>query len=128
MHKQIDPVKAAKIDAIDLTNAKKRLMDPKSGKGWSQAKVDEVEKKYKNFLKLISTGMTCTPSLEVDYLWHEHILHTRAYRTMSNDIFGYYVDHNPETNDDDQKQNKQNWETTQKAYKKLFGEPLSSKG
>ena len=124
MSKQVDPNIAAKIDAIDLTNAKKRLMDPKSGRGWSQSKADDVERKYKNFLKLISTGMRVCPTLDIDEMWHTCILDTKTYAKTCKEVFGYFIHHDPYLSDQDLKAI---WKNSCEIYQKSFGESYSSK-
>lgn len=118
----LNPEVSAKIDSIDLTQAKQRLMDPKLGKGWTAEKADAVEKRYKNFLKLIATGMTCVPTLDVDYLWHEHILRTKKYAEDCKRCFGKFIHHDPDMKSDDLKKH---WEATNQSYQDAFGETYS---
>jgi hypothetical protein len=120
----LDPKISARIDAIDLTLAKQRLMDAKLGEGWSAEKAEAVEKKYKNFLKLIAGGMRCVPTRSVDALWHEHILRTKKYRQDCQHCFGRFIDHDPDMQADELDKS---WQQTKTAYQKNFGEPYISK-
>lgn len=118
----INPEIAAKIDAIDLTNCTNRLMDPKLGKGWSKDKAAEQVGKYRNFLKMISTGMTCVPTKDVDEVWHTHILDTEEYTKDCQRCFGYYVHHRPYLADDTLQRS---WKETNAAYEGTFGKQYS---
>lgn len=121
--KQINPEISQKIDLIDLTNARKRLMDPKLGKGWSAEKTDTIIKKYRNFLRLLTVpGVIAVPTKEVDEVWHTHILDTRSYANDCQRVFGRFIHHMPymETSALDT-----SWKDTCKNYKKMFGEDYS---
>jgi hypothetical protein len=113
-----------KIDAIDLTNVKNRLMDPTKEYKWSAKKTAEVEKKYKNFLKLIAGGGTHVPTVQIDAMWHEHILRTRQYALDCKNCFGRFVHHNPDISPEELGKA---WEQTQQSYKQEFGESYSKK-
>lgn len=119
----IDPQVSAKIDAIDLTQAIQRLRDAKLGKGWTAKKARMVERKYRNFLKLIATGMRVVPTLSVDEMWHLHILDSRNYMRDCQNIFGKYIHHDPyglstsELTD--------GFAQTCQAYRDAFGEEFS---
>jgi hypothetical protein len=120
--KQIDPAIAAKIDAINLTNCRTRLMDAKLGKGWSAEKADAEIAKYRKFLKLVSTGMSVVPTKDVDEVWHTHILDTEEYAKDCQRCFGYFVHHRPYMADADLQRN---WRETNAAYEGTFGERYS---
>jgi hypothetical protein len=118
VERQIDPIIAAKIDAIDLTNCRNRLMDPKLGKGWSAEKADTEILKYRRFLKLASTGMSVVPTKNVDEVWHTHILDTEVYAKDCQTCFGYFLHHHPYMEDS---KLQENWKTTNQAYEGTFG-------
>jgi hypothetical protein len=120
--KQIDPGVVAKIDSINLTNCKKRLMDPKLGKGWSDTKADFEIGKYRDFLKLVSTGMSVVPTKDVDEVWHNHILDTEEYAKDCQRCFGYFVHHHPYMKDDDLQRS---WKETNAVYENTFGKQYS---
>ena len=122
--RSIDPVIARKIDSIDFTLAKQRLMDPKLGYGWSATKADNEIAKYRNFLKLASSGMSVVPTKDCDLVWHTCILDTETYARTCQEVFGYFLHHRPYMED---KQLKKNWENTNKAYESTFGETYSKK-
>lgn len=117
----LDPNISEKIDAIDLTNAKLRLQDPKLGEGWTTQQCETIERKYKNFLKLIAMGVSpCIPSIDVDKLFHVHILDTRSYIKDMDMCFGRYIHHMPYMKDNDLGKA---WKETCKRYQELFNEP-----
>jgi hypothetical protein len=110
---------AAKIDAIDLTNARERLMDKELGEGWSAKKADEVIKKYRNFLKMIAAGHRVVPTKDVDLCWHTHILATEDYHRDCNRCFGRYIHHYPYIG---KTASTDGFQKTKELYKEMFGE------
>ncbi len=50
----------------------------------------------KQFLVLCATmAEPCSPTPEIDEMWHWFILNTRAYREYCQRYFGYFIDHLP---------------------------------
>jgi hypothetical protein len=98
-------------------------MDPVKGLGWTAKKANQVERKYKNFLRLIALGKTCVPTIDVDMIWHEHILRTKKYYRECMEIFGRFIHHDPDIKPDDLDRA---CEETNKSYEALFGEKYSS--
>lgn len=116
----LDPKVAALIDGIDLTNAKQRLMDPNKQWKWSQAKANQVEVGYKRFLKMIAAGMqNVVPTLDIDELWHLHILDTSQYMEDCKRCIGRYVHHFPYIGDT---KSADGFQRTKDAHRELFGE------
>ena len=64
------------------------------------------------------------PALDIDKVWHQHILHTRDYARDCQRIFGAFLHHAPGTDDDEDTQEsmRANFEKTQARYAELFGE------
>lgn len=64
---------------LDLASIKLRLMDPRSGEAWSQAKTEAMEQEYRRFLYLHRTNpdQPGAPTRDVDTFWHYHILDTQ---------------------------------------------------
>lgn len=120
----LDPKIADKIDAIDLILVKNKMMDPTKEYKWSAKKTASVERKYRNFLKLIASGMTAVPNLDVDMVWHEHILRTRKYSEDCQRVFGRMIHHDPDMSSDDLHKA---WEQTKQTYQAEFGETYSKK-
>jgi len=53
---------------------------------------------YKAFLQQIldNPKIDHTPSKEVDQMWHDHILDTRSYQEMCENVFGRFLHHKPD--------------------------------
>ena len=61
-----------------------------------------------------------TPSLMVDYAWHEFILCTKAYSDFCQAHFGKYIHHHPGGTGEE---NKKQFRNTLKFYRDHFGNP-----
>ncbi|MFA5936065.1 MAG: glycine-rich domain-containing protein-like [Patescibacteria group bacterium] len=85
------------IAELDLTMVKWKLMDKNEGKGWDCDKTDDVEVRYKRFLLLNATvpNIDIVPTVDVDTMWHYHILDTQAYAVDCEKIFGEFFHHFP---------------------------------
>ncbi len=86
------------IYELDLSKVKAKYLSKKSWwwKLWNDA--DQVEKDYREFLRLIAVnaGQSFVPwTQDLDDLWHEHILDTRKYNEDCMAIFGEVIHHNP---------------------------------
>lgn len=83
------------IEKIDLYYLAMRVVEKLN---WSLAEAQEQIGKYKNFLilqfKYGKEGML-VPTLKIDEVWHNHILHTQAYFDDCQHIFGHYLHHEP---------------------------------
>jgi hypothetical protein len=61
---------------------------------WSLEKREAEAKRYEMFLKLAAkTRGRATPTLEIDELWHLHMLHPVAYYRDCMHLFGHILDH-----------------------------------
>jgi hypothetical protein len=91
----------AYISKMDFSSIAKKLMrpDPNISRVWSEKSVQEAIQQYKDWLFLVRKhfdgGNQLPPSLEVDEIWHHHILDTRAYTRDCQAIFGEYLHHFP---------------------------------
>lgn len=66
------------------------------GEGWSQHLINEVERQYRQFLKLSALpGPVVVPTKLIDVFWHAHILDTRKYAEDCDQIFGRFLHHFP---------------------------------
>jgi hypothetical protein len=89
------------INQMDLSAIVKKITtkDPLICRHWSPTEAEIAVQYYKNFLYLnrqyLSTHPVLPPLLEVDEIWHHHILDTRQYIRDSNAIFGDYFHHYP---------------------------------
>ncbi len=87
------------ISQLDLKVVKKKLtrLVIEGGGGWDEESANDVEKAYKDYLKLcaLNPSKSFTPNQDVDEMWHTHILFTRKYHDDCHAIFGYYLHHTP---------------------------------
>lgn len=112
------------IESLDLSMVKMKLCDVDDGKGWTASKADEVESEYKRFLILIGRSDSVVPTKEVDEMWHQHILDTRAYAADCQRIFGRFIHHFPYLGmrgDEDRKNLERKFAETNELYSKTFG-------
>lgn len=113
------------IYSLDLSLLKVKTMFEK---GWDEEKFDNIEKKYKNFLYLqwkYRKNMLLVPTIDIDEMWHGHILDTKSYREHTQFIYGEYLDHDPygEVDDGENVDRLVNaFMATQKIYYQEFGE------
>ena len=66
-------------------------------KGWDDSYAADVEREYLRFIRLHTSnpGVPVSPSDDIDEVWHEHILNTRAYTEFCAKEFGGYMHHDP---------------------------------
>jgi hypothetical protein len=88
--------KLAAIEQLDLSVEKRNVLAHEACKA---KHIDLLEREFKRFLALalLSKREDLVPSRPVDALWHELILDTPKYREFCDKVFGYYLDHKPET-------------------------------
>jgi hypothetical protein len=67
--------------------------------GWSDALAFDVEREYRRFLSLLmlAPGEEFGMAGLVDEYWHMHVLHTREYASLCEDVFGRFIHHCPST-------------------------------
>lgn len=81
--------------------------------------VDELLLEVMRFLSLIAhTTEKLTPSIIVDFAWHELILCTRHYHQLCENTFGRYIHHHPGGME---KENKAQYARTLSLYQTYFG-------
>ena len=68
--------------------------------GWDNDKVDGLVREYEKFLIIRSQCEQCSPSEEIDYVWHQHILNTKHYYDYCFDKFNKIIHHDPQMADD----------------------------
>ena len=86
-----------RIAVLDLEPIMVKLMDKKEGKGWSLAKTQDEVARYRNFLFLNAKypDQRIVPTVDVDAVWHAHILDTMKYSEDCQAIFGCFFHHFP---------------------------------
>lgn len=87
------------LKALDLSPIAAYLMNPQNGYGWTKQQTYRSIERYKTFLFVchLNPHIVLVPTQEIDRVWHCHILHTRKYRQDCELLFGYFVDHEPES-------------------------------
>lgn len=85
------------IQAIDLSLFRTKLLSPRWGRPIPEQVVDHAIRDYRRFLFLMRKypGEALSPTLDIDLVWHEHILDSRPYFKDTARIFGRYIHHDP---------------------------------
>ncbi|UNU72537.1 glycine-rich domain-containing protein-like [Moraxella nasovis] len=120
------------IECLDFYWIKKKLLSLSAdgdSKNWTLEGVEDAIRQYKNFMILMKiydgTSEKIVPSVEVDVIWHNHILDTKAYFKDCEVIYGRYMHHFPyfgiRSKEDYQDLN-QSFDRTQELYFQHFGE------
>lgn len=88
-----------KLQALDLSTIAACVMNPQNGYGWTRQQAFRAIERYKAFLFIsyLYPQTVLVPTQEIDRVWHCHILHTRKYRQDCEMLFGYFIDHEPES-------------------------------
>jgi hypothetical protein len=88
-----------KLKALNLSPIAAYLINPQNGYGWHQQQAFRAIRRYKTFLfvSYLYPNMQLIPTQDVDRVWHCHLLHTRKYRQDCELLFGYFIDHEPES-------------------------------
>jgi hypothetical protein len=115
------------IAALDLNPIKVKLMHKESGEGWSLEQVNGAEFEYRRFLHLLKLfpNESVAPRFDVDIFWHYHILDTMKYAADCEQIFGYFLHHNPYSGlrgEDEEANRHRNGARTQELYEATFGD------
>ena len=123
--KEVEKAKSL-IATIDLNMVKKKLMDVKTGNGWTQAYCDDIESLYREFLLMVYLfpKKAIVPTREIDIFWHNHILDTKAYAKDCKKVFSKFIHHYPYSgmlDEDDANRQNDFFEETKKIYFNLFG-------
>ncbi len=90
--------------------------------GPKRAKI--LEKQYRNylFLRWKYKEILLPPSIEIDEYWHEHILNTQKYHDDCEEIFGYYLHHEPNHGLSESEITRMFQENTQELYFEEYGQ------
>jgi len=88
-----------KLKALDLSPIAAYLMNPQNGYGWTRQQAFRAIGRYQTFLfvSYLYPEILLVPTWEIDRVWHCHILHTRQYREDCEMLFGYFIDHEPDS-------------------------------
>lgn len=122
-----DPLLWARIEAIDLSMVKMKLMLAEHGEPWTKERVDKVEASYRRYLYMTQAvkNFSAVPTKDIDAFWHQHILDTRAYARDCDAMFGSFLHHFPYfglRGGDDAEQLQAAFGKTKLLYQEMFGE------
>ncbi|RZG03218.1 hypothetical protein EXT48_14545 [Pseudoalteromonas sp. CO348] len=107
-----------RLKSLDLSRITHRL---KTATGMTGADCLQAEVLYRQFLVLKSKypDMPITPPQLADEVWHEHITDTLAYHNDCENLFGAFLHHIP---DED---NQETWQKAVYLYQLEFGVDIS---
>ena len=97
--------------------------------GWDTGMAERAIQEYKRFAYLcVHSPTPCTPSMEVDQVWHMHMTYTHDYwGRFCPDLLGYQLHHGPtEGGDDEEEKHVDQYENTLVYYERVFGRPPPS--
>lgn len=115
------------IKTLDLSRYLRKLAR-RNPADWPAERLALADREYRRFLDLRRLGIVraLVPSETMDAVWHEHILDTRNYAVDMERIFGTFVHHEPNYEDDSHVRAAMDdaLEATMRAYEALFGEAM----
>ncbi|MBX9703654.1 MAG: hypothetical protein K2X39_05830 [Silvanigrellaceae bacterium] len=123
------------INSIDFTMIILKISrpDPNISRIWDEDCARQVVQYYKNYLWLLRKYSeeypVLPPSVEIDEIWHHHILDTYKYHNDCLNIFGQYLHHYPYfgmRGEQDRIELNNTFKLTQQCYFQEFGEYIYS--
>ena len=115
-------VSLATLAGYDLSPVRQRLLnDAMLPSTW----VDEAIFEFRRYLGLqvVAPGSIPMFSKPVDEVWHACLLHSRLYADLCQQVFGYFLHHEPATNADDDSGGEARWLGFVARYEALYGPP-----
>ncbi|KAI9011789.1 hypothetical protein DFJ74DRAFT_772074 [Hyaloraphidium curvatum] len=110
--------------AVDLSKVRRRVLKEKQ---WTEERVDAAVAEYRRFATLAAAGVPMPPCLDVDEIWHAHILHTIDYAAFSAALLGpgsflHHIPADPEDTPVEQREAmKSGYSAGLTAYRERFG-------
>ncbi len=118
------------INTVDLSSTINRLVKVHH---WKKSLALKAVQQYRNYLFLkfkYNNTHSLPPSLDIDEVWHAHILHTEEYAEFCQNVFGFFLHHQPHHGKDNQLTDadiaKSFEQETQKLYYLEFGEYIEA--
>ncbi|MEK7564590.1 MAG: hypothetical protein AAB510_03455 [Patescibacteria group bacterium] len=96
----------------------------------SPVEADELAVEYTRFLQICATNMEVRfpVSAQVDEFWHAHMLYSKEYREMCEEVFGALFNHNPVTSEEQRLLLMPDYiNNTLPTYERMFGQEPSQK-
>jgi hypothetical protein len=114
-------MEANKFKNIDLTSITLLALKDESIKNVEVENISYIESLYKTFLYLhkLYPNQKFVPSIELDTFWHNHILYSKKYFEDCTNLFGKYLHHNPNF-DENQNTLNQVFNKTKRYLKRHF--------
>jgi len=114
------------IYETELPIVKHRLLDKEEGPGWSELQYKKAVDLYKKFIMLCCKypEESIVPTKEIDAVWHQHILDTKAYTEFCKKYFGTYLHHDPSVgigSEESKKELQELFERTDLLWQSEFG-------
>lgn len=126
---------------LDLEPIMVKLCHPTRGSNWEPERANAAIELYRHWLFLHQTfpNEEFSPSQEIDFVWHAHLLDTRKYTDDCQELFGRMLHHNPYAgmlSEEDERKQLENFEHTKRRmaglfpshYSELSGKPLCMSG
>jgi len=79
-----------------------------------------VIEEYKKFIWLASK-YDVSPSYEIDQVWHTHLLYTKDYKKMCDEVLNVEIHHNPFSKTQEKMLGKDLYKQTKQHYRLIFG-------
>ncbi|KAI9011769.1 hypothetical protein DFJ74DRAFT_310825 [Hyaloraphidium curvatum] len=111
--------------AVDLSKVSRLVLKEKPD--WTEARIDAAVAEYRRFATLAAAGVPMPPCLDVDEIWHAHILHTIDYAAFSAALLGpgsflHHIPADPEDTPAEQREAmKGGYAAGLAAYRERFG-------
>ena len=117
-----------KVGRIDLAPIN-RLLQYENPAFWTDDTVARTEADYRRLLalNLLYSGETIVVNKILDDYWHQHILDTAKYSSDCQELFGYYLHHDPYfglDGEEDRQRNREGFAATQQLWEETFDVPM----
>jgi hypothetical protein len=115
-----------KLKALDLEPIAFKLMHPVVGQGWTRSQTIQAIAHYLMFLYIVYLypQYEIVPTLEIDRVWHYHLLDTSKYAQDCQMLFGRFLHHFPYLGlrgEADREHLQMAFAQTQELFRKHFG-------
>lgn len=107
------------LDAVMIYTGAKHL-------DWGLFRLRRAELGYRQFVFLrgLYAGqddIRLVPHVDVDEVWHSHLLHTRDYAAMCEHVLGHFMHHTPSPGGKPTEQDRQDYVATRALLRRHFG-------
>jgi hypothetical protein len=117
-----------KVSRIDLSPINKLLRYDNPAL-WTDETLAETEADYRRLLalNLLYPSETIVVNKILDDYWHQHILDTHKYNNDCQELFGYFLHHDPYfgiNGEEDRQRNREGFAATQQLWEETFDVPM----